>query len=127
MHLGTVLDDGEPADSERVLAAAGHGTAVLYHCWDETGRSMDELPAEAAWLDAYSDVSDDVRHLAVHQLHLIGVDERDRAILTPKIVAAMGGAYTASQLRDHLATRRGRSNRGRLPAGRTRHHPRARA
>jgi 5,10-methylenetetrahydromethanopterin reductase len=29
--FGTVLDPGEPAASERVLAAAGRGPAVLYH------------------------------------------------------------------------------------------------
>ncbi len=102
--FGTVLDEGETAASERVMAAAGHGAVVYYHFWSENGRPMEMLPGGPEWLDSYADVPGDVRHLAMHDLHLIGVNERDKPFVTPEIIQAMGGAFTASELRDRLDT-----------------------
>ena len=102
LMFGTVLDDGETAASPRVLSAAGHGAAVSYHFWYENGRPMEALPGGMAWLDAYADIAADERHLAIHDLHLIGVNQRDRAFITPEIIAAMGGVFSPAQLRDRL-------------------------
>jgi 5,10-methylenetetrahydromethanopterin reductase len=103
LTFGTVLDDGEDASSPRAMAAAGHGAAVAYHFAAENGLGVGALPDGEAWLAAYADVPVAERHLAMHELHLIGVNERDRPFVTPELIAAIGGAYTPAQLRERLA------------------------
>ena len=103
LMFGTVLEDGEDVSSERVLAAGGHGAAVSYHFWSESGRPMDQLPNGPEWERAYADVPADVRHLAVHDRHLVAVNDRDRAILTPEVLTMLGAAFTPGELRDRLA------------------------
>ncbi|MEA3216405.1 MAG: 5,10-methylenetetrahydromethanopterin reductase [Acidimicrobiia bacterium] len=102
MMTGTVLERGEAPDSERVVAAAGHGAAVAYHFLQQTGRSADRLPGGEAWRRAYDDVPEDERHLALHDLHLIAVNERDRPFITGDVVAALGAAFTPEDLRSRL-------------------------
>jgi 5,10-methylenetetrahydromethanopterin reductase len=102
MMTGTVLEQGEPANSQRVVAAAGHGAAVAYHFLQQTGRSPNRLPDGDAWQKAYDDVPPDERHLALHDLHLIAVNERDRPFITGDLVAAVGAAFTPEQLRNRL-------------------------
>lgn len=103
LFFGTVLGDGEDIASERVMAAAGHGAAVYYHFWYSNGREMADLPNGTEWEQAYAAVPADERHLAVHDQHLIAVNERDRAFVTPELVAAMGRAFTPAQLREQVA------------------------
>jgi 5,10-methylenetetrahydromethanopterin reductase len=102
LMFGTVVDDADDLSSERVMAAAGHGAAVYYHFWFENGRSMADLPRGEDWLAAYADVPADVRHLAVHDRHLIGVNDRDRAFVTPEILQAMGATFRPDELRERL-------------------------
>ncbi len=102
---GTVLDDGEDTTSERVFEAAGHSAAVGYHFFAENGLGVDALPGGAEWLAAYDDVPTDERHLAMHDLHLIGVNERDRPFITPEVMAMLGVAWSPAQLREQLAQR----------------------
>ena len=103
LFFGTVLDDGEDVGSERVVAAAGHGAAVFYHFWYENGRDMADLPGGTEWEKAYADVPADERHLAIHDLHLIAVNDRDRDFVTGDLMAALGSVYSPAQLRDRLA------------------------
>lgn len=100
---GTVLDEGEDLSSERVFAAAGHSAAVGYHFFAENGMGVENLPGGAEWLAAYEEVPEDERHLAIHDLHLIGVNERDKAIITPEVMAMLGVAWSPAELRDRLA------------------------
>ena len=102
---GTVLDDGEDTTSERVLAAAGHSAAVSYHFTAENGRGVEALPGGTEWLAAYDEVPADERHLAMHDLHLIGVNARDRPFITPEVMAMFGVAWSPAQLRERLAQR----------------------
>ena len=102
LMFGTVVDDADDLSSERVMAAAGHGAAVYYHFWFENGRSMADLPRGEDWLAAYADIPADVRHLAVHDRHLIGVNDRDRAFVTPEILQAMGATFRPEELRERL-------------------------
>ena len=101
--FGTVLDDGEDAGSERVMAAAGHGAAVFYHFMYETKLPMDGLPGAEAWVAAYADVPEDERHLAIHDQHLVAVNDRDRPLITPEVLTAMGAVFTPEELRGRLA------------------------
>lgn len=103
LTFGTVLDDGEEVSSARVMEAAGHGAAVAYHFAAENGLGVEALPNGEDWLAAYADVPRAERHLAIHDLHLIGVNERDRAFITPEFMAMMGSAFTPAELRDRNA------------------------
>jgi 5,10-methylenetetrahydromethanopterin reductase len=103
LQFGTVLADGESAASQRVIDAAGHGAAVFYHFASETGMDVTALPGGAEWLAAYADVPEDVRHLAIHDLHLIGVNERDRPLITGELISMLGGSFSPSRLREMLA------------------------
>ena len=104
LFFGTVLDEGESVDSPRVMAAAGHGAAVSYHFAHEHGISGHGPPDAEQWAAAYDDVAPEVRHLAMHEGHLVSVNERDRPFVTPELIAAVGGAYDPGQLRDRCAT-----------------------
>lgn len=103
LHFGTVLDEGESPSSQRVIDAAGHGTAVLFHFFEENGLGVENLPGGAQWKASYADLPADERHLAIHDLHLLGVNERDRPFITGELIQATGGCYSPARLREMLA------------------------
>src|SRR5437660_846875 len=76
---GTVLDDGEALDSPRVRAAAGPGNALAYHAAYEFGGDVTRLPAGQVWLDMINQAPEPDRHLAVHDQHLIALNQADEA------------------------------------------------
>jgi 5,10-methylenetetrahydromethanopterin reductase len=45
-------------------------------------------------------VPEATRHLAVHDLHLVGVNDHDRPFLGPELLAAV--AFTPAQMRERL-------------------------
>jgi 5,10-methylenetetrahydromethanopterin reductase len=98
---GTVLDEGESADSERALAAAGHAGAMMLHYAYE--HSL--LPAEQLqdWLAAYEQVPEDRRHLAMHTGHLVHVNEHDAPAVNGQLLTSFGLASHAAGWRDRLA------------------------
>jgi 5,10-methylenetetrahydromethanopterin reductase len=102
LTFGTVLDDGEAPDSPRVMAAAGHGASVLFHFALEN-RRLDMLPNGEQWAAAYADVPARTRHLALHDLHLIAVNERDRPFVTGEMLAQAGLALSRDGWRERIA------------------------
>jgi len=100
--FGTVLADGEAPGDERVMAAAGHGLAVAYHALYERGgpAAVDALPGGRTWREAIEAVPEPVRHLAVHEDHLVRVTERDRAAVeqAAALLPALTFTGTAEQL-----------------------------
>jgi len=100
---GTVLRDGEGYESPRVMRAAGHAVTVAYHFFAENDLPTELLPDFEEWRHAYDDVADDERHLALHDLHMVDVNERDRPFVTPQHVELMGAAWTPAALRERLA------------------------
>ncbi len=102
--LGTVLEDGEDAGSPRALAAAGPALTVAYHGIYETAdTAVDGFPGGAQWRAAIEAVPQPIRHLALHDLHLVGVTERDRPLLNGEILRALTWTGTATELRARLA------------------------
>ncbi len=91
LAFGTVLDDGEDAGSEHAIAAAGPAVAVMLHGSWEQG-----TPISAEWAAAIEQVDERVRHLAVHDLHLIAVTERDRPYITGDLIRAF--TYTGTRV-----------------------------
>ena len=83
LSFGTVLDPGEPSTSARAVRAAGPALAVAYHAIYERGGpdAVDRLPGGRAWREATEAVPADVRHLALHEGHLIEANRRDEIAL----------------------------------------------
>jgi 5,10-methylenetetrahydromethanopterin reductase len=102
LFFGTVLDEGEDDSSPRVVAAAGHATAALYHFVAENHLPLELVPRGEEWMATYEDVPADQRHLAMHDRHLIAVNDRDRDFITPQLIRATGGVYTPDELREQL-------------------------
>lgn len=102
LTMGTVLDDGESPGSARAMAAAGHGAAVGLH-WAMEFAGLDTLPNGAAWAAAYDDVPARERHLALHEGHLIEVNDRDRPFVTGELLAKRGLALDGAAWRERLA------------------------
>jgi 5,10-methylenetetrahydromethanopterin reductase len=83
LQFGTVLKDGEDVRSERVVEAAGHGVAVVYHAlYEQSGPDgVAGLPGGTTWLAGIEALPASGRHLATHDGHLVRLSERDRAAL----------------------------------------------
>ena len=102
LAMGTVLAPGESPGSERALAAAGHAAAVALH-WAIENRQVGALPNGAEWAAAYERVPEPLRHLALHDQHLIAVNARDEAFVTGELLAKQGLALDRAGWRAKLA------------------------
>jgi 5,10-methylenetetrahydromethanopterin reductase len=102
LMYGTVLDKGEPDSSPRVMEAAGHGAAVFYHFVAENRLPIEIVPRGQEWAAAYSEVPEDERHLALHDRHLIALNDRDRPFVTPELIRATGAVFTPAELKEQL-------------------------
>jgi 5,10-methylenetetrahydromethanopterin reductase len=101
LSFGTVLEDGEDIGSERVLAAAGHSVAVMLHAlYEWSPDALAGVPGGMEWKAMIEDVPEATRHLAVHDRHLVGVNDHDRPFVGPALLA--GSAFTPEQLRERL-------------------------
>ena len=100
--FGTVLEEGEDPGSPRVMAAAGHAAPVIFH-WGLENRTLDIVPNGKAWAAVYEKLPASARHLALHDRHLIAVNERDRPFVTTELLAQQGLALTRSGWRERLA------------------------
>lgn len=106
--FGTVLADGESATDDRVLDAAGHGLAVVYHAMYERGgaAAVDGLPGGATWRAAVEAAPPERRHLLTHENHLVSLTDRDREALGEggaSLLTAISFTGSASALRDKVA------------------------
>jgi 5,10-methylenetetrahydromethanopterin reductase len=104
MVIGTVLDDGEDPGSERAIDAAGHAAGLFLH-WAVEHGVIDELLGESGhvWAAAYDHIPENVRHIALHDRHLVGVNDIDRPFVSGDVLAATGAALTRDQWRDRFA------------------------
>jgi 5,10-methylenetetrahydromethanopterin reductase len=102
LQFGTVLDKGESAGSKRAIAAAGHSGSVMLHYFKEH-RMLDKIPGGEEWWKAYEAIPENVRHLAMHDGHLVGVNDRDRPYITGDLLADNKLAMDPAGWRDYLA------------------------
>jgi 5,10-methylenetetrahydromethanopterin reductase len=79
LFWGTVLDDEEDPDSERVRAAAGPGLALAYHGAYEFDTPLSDLPGGAEWAAVIARTASNERHLSVHEQHCVGLNQADQA------------------------------------------------
>src|SRR5262249_43543577 len=102
LTFGTVLEDGESPGSARALGAAGHAAPVMFPWALEPGMT-DRLPGGDAWATADAHGPADRRHLALHDRHLIAVNERDRPFVTGELLAQLGLALPRAAWRERAA------------------------
>jgi 5,10-methylenetetrahydromethanopterin reductase len=82
MVSGAVLDPGEAVDSERVVATAGPGVAVVYHlALERRDGSVNDLPNGERFVSLIEGVPEERRHLELHRGHLSEVNDMDRQVL----------------------------------------------
>lgn len=123
LQFGTVLAEGESATDDRVLDAAGHGLAVVYHAfYERSGDGVDGLPGGATWRKGVESFAPERRHLATHENHLVALSDRDRDALREGAPALLSFSFTGSpaELRDRVASleRAGVTELAYQPAGR---------
>ncbi|HZB29343.1 MAG TPA: LLM class flavin-dependent oxidoreductase [Streptosporangiaceae bacterium] len=102
LTFGTVLDEDEDPGSERSLAAAGHAAGVLLHFAAEFGR-LDLIPGGREWAAGYDAVPREHRHLAMHEGHLVAINEHDRPFVTGELLGGLGMALDRAGWREKLA------------------------
>jgi 5,10-methylenetetrahydromethanopterin reductase len=85
------------------MVAAGHAAAVTFHGLYERGADMSVLPGGEAWKAEIEALPAAERHLAVHDLHLIGLTERDAKVVTGDMLRRAGLARTAGEWRQAVA------------------------
>ena len=102
LTFGTVLEDGEDPGSARAVAAAGHAASVNLHGALEFGVAG-RIPGGAAWAAAYDDVPAAERHLALHEGHLVSVNERDAPFVTGELLSGLDLALSQDAWRERLA------------------------
>lgn len=79
---GTVLEGDEPIDADRVKAAAGPAWAVTYHVGMDFLGGLDAvraMPGGQAWAAQIQKTPGSERHFAVHDGHLMYLNQADEA------------------------------------------------
>src|SRR5262249_56825282 len=103
LAFGTVLDDGEPPSSARTFAAAGPALTVVYHgMYEANPDAVDSLPGGPEWRVEVDELPAPVRHLTVHEDHLVRVTERDAPLLDGDLLTAFTWTAPAAALRERL-------------------------
>ncbi len=114
--LGCVLQDGEPADSERAMAQAGPRAAVsLHRAADEAlsglapGTSMPshlrkELDGYVALARTFQPA--DAPYLENHRGHLMQVKPQERAFVTADLIRATSFTATEAEIKQRIDTLR---------------------
>ena len=107
LQYGTVLGPDEDVRSERVMAAAGHAVAVVFHAMYERGGPdmVRAFPGGATWLAAIEAVPERERHLVTHEGHLVRPTDIDRAAVVEgaDLLTSLSFSGTAEQLREKAA------------------------
>jgi 5,10-methylenetetrahydromethanopterin reductase len=91
---GTIRDEGDTPGDEREMEAIGAGASIAYHHAYEFGGpdAVLGMPGGEAWLAVINEHPADERHMAVHNNHLIRMNDADRAGM------AAGGSVLADQV-----------------------------
>lgn len=104
---GTVLGDGEDLSSPRVADAAAHGIAVRLHSLYEAGGAdaVRGEPGGERWLESVEALPSGQRHLAVHEGHLVSLNEHDKRAYEETFdeIKRLTLTGTPSELRERVA------------------------
>jgi 5,10-methylenetetrahydromethanopterin reductase len=87
--FGTVLDAGETPETPRAFAALAPALAVIYHgSYEANPAAVDALPGGKGWREEIERFAPDVRHLAIHEDHMVRASERDLRHVSPALAGA---------------------------------------
>jgi 5,10-methylenetetrahydromethanopterin reductase len=106
LFWGTIRDDDEAPDSDRVRAAGGPGWALAYHGAYEFGSPLEDLPGGAEWKAVVEQTPEEERHFAVHGQHCVGLNDADTAAWEAgghAMLDEVTVSGTADQVRERLA------------------------
>ena len=108
LQFGTVFDEGETAESARVVEAAGPGVVVALHAFYERAGAdaVDRFPGGPQWREGIEAFDSGRRHLYTHEGHLAELTERDRAALHAGL-SSLIPAFTLSGPPDDVRRRIG--------------------
>lgn len=105
LGFGTVMDDDETLDSQRVIDTAGPGVSVAYHAFlEQRDARLDGLPNAERFLQLAEAVPERERHLQLHAGHLTELNPIDREVVT-------GESMFVAPLVQHAAELPGRISR----------------
>jgi len=108
LQFGTVLAAGEDVRSQRVLDAAGHAVAVLFHALYERGgqAAVSRLPGGREWVADIEALPERDRHLVTHEGHLVSITKHDEnaVMQAADLIPAASFSGTPEQLHDKVAT-----------------------
>jgi 5,10-methylenetetrahydromethanopterin reductase len=94
---GTVVDDDEDHSSRRVRDAIGPVYVTGIHAmWEWSRATVVSAPGGAEWLARLEALPERLRHLGVHEGHLVEVSERDRPLLDAAGERLIGVGWTGS-------------------------------
>ena len=103
LMFGTVLAPGEDPASERTIGAAGHAAAVRLHgMWERDPSLLASVPGGPKWISEIENLPEEERHLAVHHMHLVGVNDRDRPFITGQQLREMQLALSNQEWQERL-------------------------
>ena len=91
LSFGTLLDDGEDPGSPP------HGPPP------PLPGDFSRIPGGPGWVAELEEVPEERRHIALHDLHLIGLTERDAKVVDGSMLRQFGGVRTAAEWRERLA------------------------
>jgi 5,10-methylenetetrahydromethanopterin reductase len=79
--VGTVIDEEEDMAGERVRLAVGAPWAATYHFvyTAQGANAVREMPGGSAWVDVIEKVPQRLRHLHIHQGHMVEMNAADLA------------------------------------------------
>jgi len=99
MVSGAVLDPGEAIDSPRMLATAGPGVAIGYHlAFERRDGSVNQMPNGERFAELVAAEPEGRRHLAVHRGHLSQLNDIDRQVVGPEMLARSALAHPAADV-----------------------------
>lgn len=106
LKQGTVLGEDEDVRSQRVAQAAGHGVAVVFHkLYERAGReSVLAQPGGAEWVERIESLPESERHLAIHEGHLVALNEHDERVYAQSAELMLESTITGTpqQIRDKI-------------------------
>jgi 5,10-methylenetetrahydromethanopterin reductase len=107
LRFGTVLDEDEDPQSERVRTAAGAALAVIYHAtYERAGAAaVDAFPGGREWRESMEAAGDGARHIEIHKGHLIHLNEHDEQAWAAgawQALRELSLSGTASEIRGRL-------------------------
>lgn len=85
LGFGTIIDDDETIESERVMDTAGPGVSVAYHAFlEQRDARLSTLPNAERFGEITGPMDPDTLHLSLHEGHLTELNPIDRQVLSPE-------------------------------------------